>query len=171
MFWGFFYKCDFNSKMCILNIYPEDFTSNNLRFLHNICFLEAKCCITSWWKKETLWGISQWIKQITFYFALEKIRYLLGTNLSNLGKSGLFFTRGRTKTIPNSTSGKRICDETNCQSLGWFVFFCFVLSEVIFYVFVNEWTCSCALVKISKDMFKKAFDFTVMFVVWTSVNS
>lgn len=75
-------KIPLNPKMCILNIYPEDFViPNNLRSLLNVSFLEAKRCIALSWKKESLCGISQWTTQMTFYFALEKISYFTKNKL------------------------------------------------------------------------------------------
>ena len=69
-------KVPLSPKLCLLNIYPEDFTtSKKIRSLLNICFLEAKRCIALSWKSDTPCATSQWLKGMTSYLALEKISY------------------------------------------------------------------------------------------------
>ena len=75
-------------KLCLLNLYPENFTtSKKVRSLLNI-FLEAKRCIALSWKSDTPCATSQWLRGMTSYLALEKISY---TTIS-FGKFGTFFT-------------------------------------------------------------------------------
>lgn len=69
-------------KICILNIYPDDFViSNNVRSLLNICLLEAKRCIARSWKNQSIGGISQWLKGMSLNVALEKISYFAKNKL------------------------------------------------------------------------------------------
>lgn len=68
-------------KLCILNINPHDFvTSKNVRFLLNACFVDAKRCVAHTWKEPSTCGLSQRLKGMTFYLALERIRVFLKTN-------------------------------------------------------------------------------------------
>ena len=74
-------------KLCLLNLYPDSFTtSNKVRFLMNICFLEAKRCIACSWKSDTPYGTSQWLRGMTFYLALEKISYTTKNKLDKFWK-------------------------------------------------------------------------------------
>ena len=74
-------------KLCLLNIYPDDFiSSKNEKLLLNVCFLEAKRCIARSWKKEKPCSISQWLTGMTFYFALEKISYTTKNKLDRFWK-------------------------------------------------------------------------------------
>lgn len=138
-----------NPKMCILNIYPEDFViSKNLRFLLNVCFLEPERCIASSWKKDTLCGISQWIKGITSYFALKKISSFSKNKLDKFWVIlDVFFSWLVQRHIQldiwkEDLSWGRLAKQTVFY-VAWTVFF---VCRYI-YVYVNEGACSFALIK------------------------
>ena len=79
-------------KLCLLHIYPEDFTpSNDVQRLLNICFLEAKRCLAKEWKTEASCVLAQWLKGMCFYFALERISYTTKGKLDKFWKIWYIF--------------------------------------------------------------------------------
>ena len=52
----------------------------------NICLIEAKRCIARSWKNQSTGGISQWLKGMSFNFALEKISYFTKNKLDKFWK-------------------------------------------------------------------------------------
>ena len=80
-------------KLCLLHIYPEDFTpSNDVQRLLNICFLEAKRCLAKEWKTEASCVLAQWLKGMCFYFALERISYTTKGKLDKFWKIWYIFS-------------------------------------------------------------------------------
>lgn len=72
-------------KLCILHVCPlNSKITKHERLLLILCLLEAKHVIACTWKKDKSPGVSQWIKGMTSYLALEKITYFLINTLHTL---------------------------------------------------------------------------------------